>query len=100
MVSLSERREVALLLDIFRGTWDDALHVGVLQNFDIIVFVVDNVFVGSVMVFLHNAIEHAVSREEFGNRFDKPAIAFIAVVRVCLVENFGCRLCTRTVWLM
>ena len=43
MVSLSKRRKVALLLDVFCCARYDAFHVVVLENLDIVVLVLDGI---------------------------------------------------------
>ena len=67
MIGLSKGCEVVLFLDEFRSTGHDALHVGVFEDFDIVIFVFDGVCIGGIMIFLHNNIERAVSRKVFAN---------------------------------
>ena len=67
MIGLSKGSEVVLILDEFRSTGHDALHVGVFEDFDIVIFVFDGVCVGGIMIFLHNTIERALSRKVFAN---------------------------------
>ena len=67
MIGLSKGCDVVLFLDEFRSTWHDALHVGVFEDFNIVIFVLDGVCIGGIMIFLHNNIERAVSRKVFAN---------------------------------
>jgi hypothetical protein len=81
-----------LMINVFCSTGDYALHVGVWNTFNIVVFVRDSVVVRGIVILLNFALECTVGREEFADFLADLAQALFLVCGVNVPKDLGRRL--------